>query len=194
MSESRIFTIPNLISFARLAAVPPFWWLLLVEDRVAMAAGLVFIVGWTDWIDGYLARRLHQVSRLGTLLDPIADRLMIASALIGGLIAGVLTAAFAVPLLIREVIMALVTVVLAIRGAEPLQVRRQGKVATFFLYAAIPSFYVAATGFLEALFLPLGWATGSIGLLLYWVVLWQYLGDARLAIRRLESPSRAQES
>ena len=123
MSDSRVFTIPNLVSFARLATVPLFWWLLIVEERIAAAAWLVFIVGWTDWIDGYLARRLHQVSRLGTLLDPIADRLMIASAVIAGLIAGVLPLAIGVPLMVREVIMALVTALLASRGRPALQVR-----------------------------------------------------------------------
>jgi len=60
---------------------------LLAEERFGLAAGLIFVIGGTDWVDGYLARKLDQVSALGKLLDPIADRLMIASALIGGLIA-----------------------------------------------------------------------------------------------------------
>ncbi|MGH3668802.1 MAG: CDP-alcohol phosphatidyltransferase family protein, partial [Acidimicrobiia bacterium] len=60
-ASNRILTIPNLVSFVRLLGIPVFWWALLVEDNVALAAWLIFIIGWTDWIDGYLARRLGQV-------------------------------------------------------------------------------------------------------------------------------------
>lgn len=192
MRESRVFTVPNLVSFARLASVPVFWWLLLAAERVDIAAVLVIIVGATDWIDGYLARRLHQVSRLGALLDPVADRVMIASAVIAGLIAGVLPALFAVPLIVREAIMALVTLLLAARRVT-LRVRFLGKLATFILYVAIPSFYLAAAGVFEDLLFPLAWGIGLVGLVLYWVVLAQYLGDARLALRDVESPSSPQE-
>lgn len=194
VSEKRVLTVPNLVSFARLAAVPVFWWLLLAEERVAMAAILVVIVGVSDWIDGYLARRLSQVSRLGALLDPVADRVMIASTVIGGLIAGVLPAIFAVPLIIREAIMVVVTALLVRRGRDALSVRYLGKLATFLLYGAIPSFYLAAADVLEYVFLPFAWAIGLVGMVLYWIVLVQYLGDARLALRDVESPSRLQES
>jgi len=194
VTESRVLTIPNLVSFARLATVPVFWWLLLAEGRVALAAVLVLVVGATDWIDGFLARRLDQVSRFGAILDPVADRFMIASAVIAGLIAGVLPVVFAVPLMVREVTMALVTMILVIRGAGALQVRVLGKVATFLLYGAVPSFYLAAVGVAEVLFLFVAWAAGLVGLVLYWAVLVQYLGDARLALRDVESPSRPQES
>ena len=63
--SSRILTIPNVVSFIRLLGIPVFWWALLARDDVALAAWLVFLIGWTDWIDGYLARRLNQVSELG---------------------------------------------------------------------------------------------------------------------------------
>lgn len=194
MSESRVLTIPNLVSLARLAIVPVFWWLLLVEERVAEAAILVFAVGWTDWIDGYLARRLNQVSKLGEILDPVADRLMIASAIVGGLIAGVLPWLIGVPLLIREVIMTVIAIFLASRGVPALKVRYLGKLATFILYGAIPSFYMASAGLFESFFLPLAWVAGVIGLVLYWVVLVQYLGDARVTLRDVESAARPQES
>lgn len=194
MSESRVLTIPNLVSLARLAAVPVFWWLLLGQQQVAEAALLVFAVGWTDWIDGYLARRLNQVSKLGEILDPVADRLMIASAIVGGLIAGVLPWLFGVPLLIREVMMVLIAVFLAAKGMPALKVRYLGKLATFILYGAIPSFYVASAGLLERFFLPLAWVGGVIGLVLYWVVLMQYLGDVRGTLREVESATGLQES
>src|SRR5688572_30048100 len=83
-------TVPNLVSGVRILAIPYFWYVLIGQDRVGLAAALIFLIGSTDWIDGYLARRLNQVSELGKLLDPLADRLMIASAVVAGLVAGVL--------------------------------------------------------------------------------------------------------
>ncbi len=95
-------TVPNLVSGLRVLAVPYFWYVLIGQDRVGLAAALIFLIGSTDWIDGYLARRLNQVSEFGKLLDPLADRLMIASALIGGLVAGVLPGVIGWPLLAQR--------------------------------------------------------------------------------------------
>lgn len=187
MVSDRVLTIPNLVSLARLLGVGVFWWVLAVDDNVALAAWLIFFIGWTDWIDGYLARRLGQVSRLGKALDPVADRLMIGSALVGGLIAGVLPVWVGWGLIAREALMAVVTLILVSRGAGTLEVRYIGKVATFALYGAIPSFYLAAAGLLPSLFSPLAWVTGLIGLGLYWYAAIRYLGDARSSLRQLES-------
>lgn len=186
--EDRILTIPNLVTLVRLVGVGVFWWLLLVVDNVAAAAWLILIVGWTDWIDGYLARRLDQVSKLGKALDPVADRLMIASAVVGGLIVGVIPGAIGIPLLIREAVMAVVAAAVAARGHGVLQVRYLGKLATFILYGAIPAFYLAAAGVLPDLMEPLAWIMGVVGLALYWWVLIQYVGDARRSLE-LESPN-----
>jgi cardiolipin synthase len=185
--SDRILTVPNLVSFIRLLGVPVFWWALLVEDNVVLAAWLMFIIGWTDWIDGYLARRLNQVSRLGRVLDPIADRLMIASALIGGLIAGVLPGWIAWGLIIREVLVGGMALYLAARGAEAIEVRWVGKAATFALYGAIPAFYLSAAGFMEGLMLPVALIFGIIGLGLYWFSAFEYLGDSRARLAALES-------
>lgn len=185
--SDRILTIPNLISLVRLAGVAVFWWALFGADSVELAALLIFVIGWTDWIDGYLARRLNQVSRLGQILDPIADWLMIASALVGGLIAGVVPGLIGWPLIARELLMALVTLYLVARGAGFLEVRKVGKRATFILYGAIPAFYIAEAGILRALTEPLAWISGVIGLTLYWYAAIVYLGDARAEIRQLKS-------
>jgi cardiolipin synthase (CMP-forming) len=186
-SSNRILTIPNVVSFVRLLGIPFFWWVLLVDDNVALAAWLVFFIGWTDWIDGYLARRLDQVSELGKALDPIADRLLIASALVGGLIAGVLPVWFAWGTIVREVLVGLLAITLAARGGGTIAVRYVGKVATFLLYGAIPAFYLAAANFLEPLMRPLAWVTGIAGLILYWYVAVLYIGDSRAKIAQLES-------
>ncbi len=185
--EDRILTIPNLVTFVRLIGVGVFWWLLLGLGNVAASAWLVFGVGWTDWVDGYLARRLGQVSRLGTAIDPVADRLMIVSAVVGGMIADVVPSWVAVPLLAREATMGVVALILAARGLGTLEVRYAGKLATFLLYGAIPAFYLAAAGVLPAVMLPLAWTTGVIGLAIYWYVAFLYIGDAGRRFSRLES-------
>jgi cardiolipin synthase len=179
---SGIWTIPNLVSFARLAAIPYFWWVTLVQGDIGVAAALIFIIGSTDWVDGYLARRLDQVSEVGKFLDPLADRLMIASALLAGLIAGVLPLVIGVPLLAREGLVGLGAGYLAARGGGKLDVRSMGKTATFLLYGAIPSFYLYAAGIVPDFFGPPAWIAGTLGLGLYYWVGWQYVGDIRRSL------------
>ena len=191
--STRVVNVPNSISAIRLLAVPVFWWLLLAQDDVAAATVLFIIISWTDWVDGYLARRLNQVTELGRILDPIADRLMIASAVVAGLIAGIIPALIATVLIARELYMAGVALLLASKGAGTLEVRYLGKTATFVVYGAIQAFYIAAVPFLEVLFTPLAWAAGVGGLVLYWWVAFQYTGDARTALSAVESPGDPEE-
>ena len=193
VAANRVLTIPNLVSFVRLLAVGLFWWVLLVQDDIALAAWLVFTIGWTDWIDGYLARRLDQVSELGKVLDPVADRLMIASAVIGGLIVGVVPVVVGVLLIVRELLVGLLALYLAARGGGTIEVRYYGKLATFLLYGAIPGFYLAAAGFLDWLLLPAAWVGAVIGLALYWYVALLYLGDTRRRLAGLKSPTGPEE-
>jgi cardiolipin synthase (CMP-forming) len=182
-----MLTIPNLVSGLRVLAVPYFWYVLLGQDRVALAAGLIFIIGSTDWIDGYLARRLNQVSEFGKLLDPLADRLMIASALVAGLLAGVLPKVIGWPLLAREVLIGIGGLVLAGRGLGKLEVRWLGKAATFALYGAIPSFYLVSADVAPWLFGPPAWIAGVVGLLLYWYVGALYVRDIWVKLGSVES-------
>ncbi len=182
-----ILTIPNLVSGIRVLAVPYFWYVLIGQDRVGLAAALIFLIGSTDWIDGYLARRLNQVSEFGKLLDPLADRLMIISALVGGLLAGVLPGIIGWPLLVREVLVGIGTLILASRGLGKLEVRWLGKAATFALYGAIPSFYLTSAEIAPWLFGPPAWIAGVVGLILYWYVGWQYIGDIWARFRSVES-------
>lgn len=189
----RILTVPNLISFIRLLAIPYFWWVLLAEERIAFAAVLIFLIGGTDWIDGYLARRLNQVSELGKVLDPVADRLMIASALIAGLIAGAIPAVIGWALLIREAFVGGMALLLATRGHGALAVRPLGKISTFLLYGSVASFYLVAADVAVWLFAPPAWIGGVVGLILYWWVAGEYLGDVRHRFSSLESSSTSQE-
>ena len=193
VNANRILTIPNLVTFVRLVGVGVFWWVLVVQDDIALAAWLIFIIGWTDWIDGYLARRLDQVSQLGKVLDPVADRLMIASAVVGGLIVGAIPVVVGILLLVREVAMGVVALYLAARGGGTIEVRYYGKVATFLLYGAIPGFYLADAGFLEWLMRPAAWLTAVVGIALYWYVAVLYVGDTRQRLTALKSPTGSQE-
>lgn len=177
--SNRILTVPNVVSFTRVAAIPVFWWLVLRADDVTAATILFTVVASTDWVDGFLARRLDQVTKLGKALDPVADRLMIASAVIAGLITGIVPAIIGVTLMVREAYMALVALGLVTRQGGTLEVRELGKVATFIVYSSIGWFYIAAIPFLEPLTRPLAWIFGIGGLILYWITAVQYTGDAR---------------
>ena len=178
----QIWTVPNAVSFVRLAAIPYFWFVLIGQDRVGLAALLIFLIGATDWVDGWLARKLGQESEFGAFLDPLADRLMIVSAVIGGLVAGVLPTVIGVPLIAREALVALGAAYHGLRGGSRLQVRYLGKVATFLLYGAIPSFYLAAAGVAAGFFAAAAWIAGWLGVFLYWWVAASYAGDIRRTV------------
>jgi cardiolipin synthase len=184
--NGRILTIPNLVSAARVAMVPLFLWLLFGADAPTEAGLLLGVIGATDWIDGFLARRLHQVSELGKLLDPIADRLAISAAVIGGWVARVLPWPVALALVLRESLIAVGGLLAAWRWGIKVQVRFLGKMATFGLYSAIASFYVyAGTG--HRFFFWWGWAVALPGLFLYYFVGAQYFRDV-LRARREATP------
>jgi cardiolipin synthase len=177
--SNQVLTIPNLISFIRLAAIPVFWWLLLGADDVTAATVLFAVIATTDWVDGYLARRLDQVTKLGKSLDPVADRLLIASAVIAGLITGIVPPIIGITLMVREAYMAVVVFGLVARKGGTLEVSWLGKVATFVIYSSIGWFYMAAIPFLDWLTLPLAWIAGISGLALYWITAIQYTAVAR---------------
>ncbi|HAX81963.1 MAG TPA: CDP-diacylglycerol--glycerol-3-phosphate 3-phosphatidyltransferase [Actinobacteria bacterium] len=176
-----IFTIPNLISAIRISLVPVFLWLLLGREDYIAAGLLIGGVGATDWVDGYLARRLGQVSELGKMLDPIADRLAVAAAVIGGWISGTVPAWFAAALLVREIFVGSAAMYLAVRTGKKIAVRTLGKRATFAIYFAIPAFIVYAGGAHE-FFRGFAHAVGIPGLILYWIVAFQYFADIRRAL------------
>jgi cardiolipin synthase len=184
----RVLTVPNLVSAIRLSLVPLFLWLLFGNDNPLAAGLLLGGIGATDWIDGYLARRLNQVSELGKLLDPIADRLAITAAVVGGWIAGVLPWPVALALVVRESVIAVGAVIAAWRWQARVEVRYLGKVATFGLYSAIGSFYVYA-GFHHAFFIWWAWAVVVPGLVLYYAVGAQYFADVLRARRGAQSVS-----
>lgn len=186
----RILTLPNFVSLARLVGVGWFLWLLLAEGRVLAATVVFAVIGATDWLDGVLARALDQESELGRILDPVADRLALASAVVGGTIAGIVPLALTVALVAREVVMLGAAGYLLIRTGETLHVRRLGKVATFTLYTAVPLFFLAGADIWAAVLLPLAWTLGVLGLAVYVLVAVGYLGEIRSRVMAAKEVSK----
>jgi cardiolipin synthase len=166
--SSRIFTIPNILSFIRLGLVPVFLVLIILgHDALALLTLIVSSI--TDFLDGVLARRLNQVTRLGQLLDPAADRLFIFAALIGLAIRGVIPWWLLAIIVGRDVVLLILGVVLANFGFGPLPVHHLGKVATFCLFYALPILMIGQA-FPDAAWItnPVGWAFAVWGAFLYW--------------------------
>ena len=185
-----ILTLPNVITLVRLACLPLFLWLLFgAEDRAA-AAWLLAALGVTDWVDGYLARHLHQVSEVGKVLDPVADRLLFIVGAGGILIDGSVPTWFAVVVLVREALVGGATLILAAMGARRIDVTWFGKAGTFFLMMAFPLFLASESDLSWADTAEvLAWATGIPGLVLslYAAVLYVPLARRALAEGRRDS-------
>ena len=181
--DSGLWTVPNLISALRIAAIPAFLWVLLGLDRPGWSAILLGVIACTDFLDGMAARRLGQVSQIGKFLDPLADRLVVFSSVIGGLLAGLVPSWLGWPLVGREVLIGVASLYLLARLKLKVEVRQMGKVATGFVFTAIPFYYMAGTGFFPGFWRSTGAVVGVVGLILYAMVTWQYLGDMRTALR-----------
>ncbi|MEV6693787.1 CDP-alcohol phosphatidyltransferase family protein [Micromonospora sp. NPDC051196] len=190
--DQRVLTVPNMISFARLAGVPVFLYLFLVA-RADVAAVVVLTVGGTsDWVDGWIARRLRQVSRLGELLDPLADRLYILAVLIAFTAREVVPWQFTAALLARELLLLVSLLVLRRYGYGPPPVHYVGKTATFLLLAAFPILLLAATvSATTTVAGPVGWALAWWGLVLYWVAGAFYVIQARQLVRAVHGRGEA---
>ncbi|HJQ47942.1 MAG TPA: CDP-alcohol phosphatidyltransferase family protein [Amycolatopsis sp.] len=131
-------TVPNILSLLRLAGVPVFLWLLLGPQEDGWALALLVFSALTDWLDGKLARWLNQMSRLGQLLDPAADRLYIVATLVAFLVRGIVPWWIVAPLVVRELIVGGCLLVLRRVGFAPPEVTYIGKAATFVLMYAFP--------------------------------------------------------
>jgi cardiolipin synthase len=167
-ASGRVLTVPNAISLVRLLGVPLFLYLFLV-GAYGWAVAVLAVGGTSDWVDGFLARRLHQVSRLGELLDPFADRLYILATLIAFTVGGVVPWLFTAALLLREVVLTGCLAVVRRYGYGPLPVHYVGKTATFILLAGFPVLLLArASAAAAPVAGPIGWALAWWGLALYW--------------------------
>lgn len=182
-------TWPNAITLVRLALLPVFFWLLFATEHRAIAAWLLAGLGATDWLDGFVARRFHQVSNVGKVLDPTADRILVIGGLLAVAAANGVPWWFALTALVRELTVSLLTIILAALGAARIDVLWWGKVSTFALMTTFPLFLLTTN--------PHGaplqpwqhdvriacWVIGVTGLCLSWLVLLGYVRPALSALR-----------
>jgi cardiolipin synthase (CMP-forming) len=182
-AESAILTIPNLVTALRLACLPVFVWLVFGARDQGPAAILLAVLGATDWVDGFLARRLHQVSALGKVLDPLADRLLVGTAVIVIIVHGAVPVWFGVVTLSREALVGGIVLVLAVLGAARIDVLWVGKAGTFGLMFAYPAFLLGdgTAGWQEGI-RSFAWVAGIAGLTLAWIAAAAYIRPARAAL------------
>lgn len=174
-ATTQVLTLANLLSVLRLLCVPLFLWLLLGTDSRTGAALLLGGLGATDWVDGYVARRFGQVTELGKLLDPTADRILVGAAVVALAVDGSIPAVVLWPVVVREVVVSVAALVLRAIGARPIEVLWLGKAGTFALMFAFPLFLLGESGpGGEDLFRALGWAAGVGGVVLGYAAAWQY--------------------
>ena len=189
--SDRVLTLPNVLSVLRLVGVPVFLWAILAQhDAIALAA--LMFSGVSDYLDGKIARHFGMVSRVGQLLDPLADRLYIATTLFGLAWRDIIPWWLVLVLVTREVLLAVVLSVLKRYGQTGLPVHFVGKAATFNLLYAFP---LLLLGDGESTFaqwaLPIGWAFAWWGTVLYWLAGVMYIIQAWQVVVRARAASAA---
>jgi len=182
-ADGGILTVPNVITLVRLLCLPVFVWLVFGEKEQTAAAILLAVLGATDWVDGYVARRFNQVSTVGKVLDPTADRLLVGTAVIVIIVHGAVPLWFGLVTLAREVLVGLMVLVLAGLGAARIDVLWLGKAGTFGLMFAYPAFLLGhGTASWQDPIRIVAWIAGIGGLTLAWIAAAAYVGPARAAL------------
>lgn len=183
--RSRIWTVPNLISLGRLACAPVVWWLLFGADAPWATAVLLAVLGASDWVDGWIARRYDQGSELGKILDPTADRILLLTGVVALLVDGSVPLWFGILVLVREVVIAVVTLSLAAAGARRIDVLWAGKAGTLATMFALPAFLAAsaADGTAHDLLLVVAYGFAIPALALSYYAAARYVPEARRALR-----------
>jgi len=186
---SRVWTVPNIISVVRLAGVPLFLWLVLGPEADAWALVVLMVAGFTDYLDGWLARRLDQYSKLGEILDPVADRLYILAVVVGLYLRDIIPWWVALALPLRDLLLWGLVPILRTRGFSALPVHFLGKAATFNLLYAFPLLLLGeGDGIVANLARTFGWAFAWWGIGLYWWAGVLYAWQVRTLVR--DTPRR----
>lgn len=177
--SERVLTVPNALSALRILLVPVFLVLVLAEQDVA-ALIVIIVSSVSDFLDGIIARRFSQITKLGQLLDPAADRLFIFAAVIALAVREVVPWWVVAVIVGRDVFLAVLGLVLAQHGYGPLPVHHLGKLATFALFYALPILVLGqAFPAVQAVSDPIGWAFTLWGAFLYWWAGILYLRQTR---------------
>jgi cardiolipin synthase len=178
VASSQIFTVANAVSVVRLMAIPVFLWL-VIEDRLLIAFVLLVVAVLTDFVDGMIARRMNEITKLGQFLDPFADRLFIAATVIALAIQDVVPWWFVIAVMLRDALLGIGGVVMARYGAATLPVKWWGKVATFAMLVVLPLFLLGAVvPEIGEITNSIAWVLALATVALYWVVGFSYLFDA----------------
>ena len=160
--------IPNALSFLRLLGIPVFIYFALVREQDVIAITILAIAGITDYLDGKLARAWNQTSDLGAMLDPVADRIYILATLIVLYQREAINLWVILVLLFRDAVLALMTLVLKVRGLKLMEVTYLGKAATFNLLYAFPLLLLAPHHSLAGeIAFAIGWGFALWGIALY---------------------------
>jgi cardiolipin synthase len=163
----QLATVPNVFTLLRLVCIPVFAWLLLGADRPFAAAVVLGVVGATDWIDGYLARRLGQVTTVGKVFDPVVDRILIGVTVVCAIIDGFAPLWFTLAVLAREAIVTALVAYATAKTGKRTDVTYVGKCAAFGVMWAFPWFLAASamtSRNAELFFLIGAWISGTLGL------------------------------
>lgn len=190
VSTTRILTVPNILSFVRLATVPVFVWL-FVSGR-ENAAVILYVAGaWSDFFDGYIARRTNSVSELGKLLDPLADRIFIAALVVALVVREVLPWWLALAIVGRDLLLLSLFPILERRKIERIAVNRMGKAATATLLFGLSLLALSETSFPGAGSMDApGIVAVGLGAILYWAATYLYGREAVRKLRDLREPGR----
>lgn len=180
----RVATLPNLISFVRILLIPVFVGLILNHGTEAAGLALLAAVVATDWIDGYIARHTGQVSNLGKILDPVADRLALTAALVAMVVRDAFPLWAAILVIGRDALILVAGVVLLVRHRIRLDVRWVGKAATFGLMCSIPLVAWGNFGLpFHRFALTSGWLIFVPAIALYYLATIVYAVDVVRALR-----------
>lgn len=176
--SSQALTAPNLITSARIALIPTFAWLFLSGKSDVASFWTLAVLGGTDWVDGFLARKMSQVSVLGKVLDPVADRVAVMTVLLVLAFRGTIPGPLAGAILLRDALVSAAFVLLEARGFPRIPVNFTGKAATSAIFAGLGSAVASAAFEGPGTFFK----TASVALLgggaaLYWAAALLYLRD-----------------
>jgi cardiolipin synthase len=196
--SSRIFTAANVVSVIRLMAIPVFL-ILVIQDQLVAAFVLLVAAVLTDFVDGMIARRMNEITKLGQFLDPFADRLFIAATVIALAIQGVVPWWFVIAVMLRDALLGVGGIVMSRYGHATLPVKWWGKVATFGLLFVLPLFLLSVmitefgSATVGAVLMMVAWPIAAVAVVLYWVVGFSYLFDA-ISIARTATRERGNSS
>jgi len=186
-TTDRVLTVPNALSALRLVGVPVFLYCLLGPEADGWALAILMISGWTDYFDGKIARRYGLTSRVGQLLDPLADRLYVVTTLVAFTVRDIVPLWLTAAILARDLFITALLPVLRRHGYGPLPVNFLGKAATFNLLYAFPLLLGATfDNWVGTVSRPLGWAFVLWGTALYWWAGVLYAVQTRQLVRAAE--------